>query len=133
MSYLLKDRDGNGGLLFGGDLVLGSDSVSVEDLQAYMNSLYSLKERLDEFDSIALSHSVRLEKTNDVIVSAREKLNAYIFYRESRLEELRNIIQNGAKTKEQMFDAMYGSRRLTGWAKDASWNNLEQQLTYLNS
>ena len=55
-------------------------------------------------------------------------------------EELRNIIQNGAKTKEQMFDAMYGSRRLTGrqgycrltgWAKDASWNNLEQQLLKL--
>ena len=61
MSYLLKDRDGDGGLLFGGDIVLGSDSVSVEDLQAYMNTLYGLKERLDEFDSIALSHSVKLE------------------------------------------------------------------------
>ena len=67
-----------------------------------------------------------------MIVSAREKLDAYIAYRENRLE-LRNIIQNGAKTKEQMFDAMYGSRRLTGWAKDASWNNLEQQLNYLSS
>ena len=54
MSYLLKDRDGDGGLLFGGDFVLGSDSVSVEDLQAYMNTLYGLKERLDHFDSIAL-------------------------------------------------------------------------------
>ena len=106
--------------------MLGTPSTVVADLPAYMDTMYSLKNRLSEFDEIALPHSVKLEEGEDLVVPAKEKLEAYIEYRESRLKQLQAAIEGGAKSKDEMYDSLYGDRGLTGKIRDMAWNNLEQ-------
>jgi len=67
--------------LFSGDIILGTPSTTVQDLLSYMESLYSL--RKEEFQHICLPHSIDM-KSESVIVKGREKLEAYIKYREDR-------------------------------------------------
>ena len=127
MSFLYQNER----ILFSGDIVLGTPSTVVADLPAYMDTIYKLKSRLSEFDEIALPHSVKLEEGEDLVVPAKEKLEAYIEYRESRLKQLQAAIEGGAKSKDEMYEALYGDRGLTGKIRDMAWNNLEQQLGYL--
>ena len=67
--------------LFSGDLILGTPSTSVQEMSSYMQSLYSL--RHESFDHICLPHSVDMNPES-IVVHGRDKLEAYIRYREER-------------------------------------------------
>ena len=104
MSFLLTHKDEStskekqiDSTLFSGDVILGSPSTSVDDLPAYMNSLYRLRDKCS-FDEICLPHSVALgsgsgegagatheDIKNLVVVDGPKKLAEYIEYRESRI------------------------------------------------
>lgn len=80
MSFLMKDeKETVPSVLFSGDVILGSPSTSVNDLPAYMKSLYRLRDEC-KFDEICLPHSIKLEGISDeeikdlIIVNGPEKL-----------------------------------------------------------
>ena len=101
MSFLLKDEIPNPLTLFSGDIILGSPSTSVNDLPAYMKSLYKLRDG-HTFDEICLPHSIKLEASTAeeikdmVIVKGPEKLTEYIEYRETRINQLKDLVLESA-------------------------------------
>jgi len=90
MSFLLEAS--NECILFSGDIILDSPSTVVEDLPIYMDTLYNL--RNIKFDFICTTHSLDLSigAEEHIIIPGPPKLDAYIEYRESRLNSLLNIV-----------------------------------------
>jgi glyoxylase-like metal-dependent hydrolase (beta-lactamase superfamily II) len=84
MSFALKTKS-EGSYLISGDIILGSQSAVVNDLDLYLKNLKMLQNM--KFDFLLLPHSVGLE-TEQIIVDAKTKLHDYITYRETRLNEL---------------------------------------------
>lgn len=82
MSFALTSQNPDEKLLISGDIILGTPSAIIEDLDVYLKDLKALKAM--NFDSILLPHSVG-DETDQIIVDARTKLTDYIDYRESRL------------------------------------------------
>ena len=81
MSFLFKVGDETH--LVTGDVILGSPSSVVEDLDAYLTTLRRIQTL--PLDYLLLPHSLGLEK-DQVMVPAKEKIQAYLNYREERLE-----------------------------------------------
>ena len=80
MSFLLSCPSER--ILFSGDVILGSPSTSVENLNDYMLSLYKLLKL--PIDYICLPHSVD-QQIESIIVEGKKKLLEYVRYREDRL------------------------------------------------
>jgi len=90
MSFLLK-TDGEA-ILFSGDIILDTPSTVVEHLPTYMNTLYKLREV--PFDYLCTTHSLDLSQgaEDHIIMPGAPKLEAYIDYRESRLNSLLKMV-----------------------------------------
>ena len=84
MSFLIREER----TLISGDLILGAPSTAISDLDAYMSSLGRLQQMSDELEWILLPHSVSLESPDMIRVPARDKIEEYVDYRVSRLNEL---------------------------------------------
>jgi glyoxylase-like metal-dependent hydrolase (beta-lactamase superfamily II) len=80
MLYLPKEV-GLETFLFSGDIILGTPSTSVQDMSSYMETLYAL--RKESFEHICLPHALD-NAPESIVVAGREKLEAYIKYREDR-------------------------------------------------
>ena len=61
------------------------------------------------------------------MMAGRPKLDAYIEYRETRLNSLLTLIQSSPKglDREALYEAMYGSRNLEGPIRYMAYNNLD--------
>lgn len=83
VSLLLNpiNKENEENYLFSGDIILGTPSTSVQDLSSYMDSLYAL--RREKISHICLPHTMDIDP-NSLIVSGKEKIEAYIQYREDR-------------------------------------------------
>jgi hypothetical protein len=88
MSFLLTGAPET--IFFSGDIILDSPSTAVSDFKVYMDTLYSLRKM--KFDFICTTHSLDLaEGAEDHIIipnKNHEKLEAYIYYRESRINQM---------------------------------------------
>ena len=82
MAFLLREDK----TLIIGDVILGSPSTSIQDLDAYFKSL-GLVQSLD-IDWLLLSHSVALDSHEQIRVPAKQKIAEYVEYRVSRMNEL---------------------------------------------
>lgn len=88
MSFLFNvDKETH---LISGDIILGSPSSVVEDLDVYLATLRKVQ-ALDP-DYLLLPHSLGFDK-DLVMVPAKEKILAYLQYREERLEQLLNAVK----------------------------------------
>ena len=74
ISFSLRHQQ-NQADLFPGDLILGTPSVSFDDLSAYMESLHKVNKF--NFKKIYLSHH-----TDSIVCDAAKKIDSYIKYRE---------------------------------------------------
>lgn len=83
MSFALRTKTES--FLISGDIILGTPSAIINDLDVYLKDLKALQAM--NFDHILLPHSVGSE-IDQIIVDAKSKLKDYIDYRESRLAEL---------------------------------------------
>ena len=81
MSFYFKVDDETH--LVTGDVILGSPSSVVEDLDTYLTTLRKIQAL--PIDYLLLPHSLGLEQ-DQVMVPAKEKIQAYLKYREERLE-----------------------------------------------
>ena len=115
--------------MISGDIILGSPSAVVNDLDIYLKNLKMLQKM--NFDFILLPHSVGME-TNQIIVDAKTKLHEYITYRETRLNELlRCFYGNKTISREAIYQTMYGGRGLNQVLTLAAYHNLDLQITKL--
>lgn len=102
-----------------------------------MHTLHKLRVRSAEFEHICLPHSVSLQDEDDestIIVNARDKITAYISYRESRLRLLLKAIEadeGRPKTMQDLYDAIYGDRGFCSELTAIGQSNLTCQLEYL--
>lgn len=83
MSFLLSDQTEE--ILVSGDIILGTPSSVVDDLDVYLKTLRKLQTL--KIDWLLLPHSLSYDAT-DVMVPAAEKIADYLQYREERLEQL---------------------------------------------
>ena len=83
MSFLLREQK----TLVTGDIILGSPSTAIVDLDAYIRSLGRVQQ-LADLEWPLLPHSIGLDKPDLIMVPAREKIAQYVNYRVSRLNEL---------------------------------------------
>jgi glyoxylase-like metal-dependent hydrolase (beta-lactamase superfamily II) len=81
MSFLVQSASES--LLISGDILLGSPSAVIDDLDVYLRTLKSLQKL--KIDHILLPHSLGMEP-EQIIVPAAQKLEDYIEYRETRLQ-----------------------------------------------
>lgn len=81
MSFVLNDS-GKTKYLISGDIILGSPSALILDLDVYLRDLKMLQAM--DFDWVLLPHSIG-DETDQIIVEAKTKIADYIEYRESRL------------------------------------------------
>ena len=63
------------------------------------------------------------------MMNGAQKLQEYIKYREDRLNQLEQVIINhsekGGVERENLYEALYGSRKLEGPIKSMAYNNLD--------
>lgn len=129
MSFALTSSDPVEKLLISGDIILGTPSAIIDDLDVYLQNLKALQAM--NFDNILLPHSVG-DQTEHIIVDAKTKLSAYITYRESRLAELVGCFQPSTKVaRTELFDRLYGSRGLNETLTIAAYRNLDLQIDKL--
>ena len=77
--------------LFSGDIILGSPSLFVNDMGAFLRTLKTLHAQDDPvIDWICLPHSLHPTDPNSIIIPARQKIEQYIEYRENSLQILLN-------------------------------------------
>ena len=69
MSFLLREER----TLVCGDIILGSPSTSIIDLDAYIRSLGRIQQ-IEELEWLLLPHSISLENPDLILVPAREKI-----------------------------------------------------------
>ena len=82
MSFLIREEK----TLVCGDIILGSTSTAISDLDAYFKSL-ALVQSLD-LDWLLLPHSVALTSHDYIKVPAKAKIAEYVEYRVSRMNQL---------------------------------------------
>lgn len=71
-----------------------------------MNSLYKLRNK--DFDKIYLSHSYEQTVESMVVTDVKKKMDDYVDYRQSRLNQMSHIIEDKVTiTVEEIFDKMY--------------------------
>lgn len=70
-------------VLITGDIILGSPSAVVEDLDTYLKTLRKLQKM--KIDYLLLPHSLDKTDPSGIMVSAEPKIGDYIKYREDRL------------------------------------------------
>ena len=129
MSFLMNYQHER--ILFSGDIILDSPSTLVQDLPTYMKTLYRLRDTPEfTFDFICTTHSLDLGEGSDerICMPGPAKLDAYIKYREIRLENMLQIIRDAPATREQLYEAMYGDRNLQGQIRGMAYVNLDQQI-----
>ena len=108
---------------------MGTPNTSVQDLKSYMETLYSLRHEC--FSHICLPHTADLDPAS-IVVDGKPKLEDYIKYREDRDKAIVQFFQNHKElTKDQLYDAIYGSRKLEGMIRLAAIKNLELHLDKL--
>ena len=94
-----------------------------------MQTLYSLRHEC--FSHICLPHTADLDPAS-IVVDGRPKLEDYIKYREDRDKAIVQCFKAHKElTKDQLYDAIYGSRNLEGMIKQAAMRNLELHLDKL--
>jgi len=103
MSYMLEQNSQS--LLFPGDMILGTPSVSFDCLSSYMESLSKVL-KLDP-DEILLSHT--LPDQDFLIKNAKNKIQSYIRYRRTREQEVIRLIKH-CDDLESLFELMYGAK-----------------------
>ena len=138
MSFLLKTQDES--ILFSGDIILGTPSTVVEDLPTYIDTLKKLRDTPSfRFDKVCIPHSVTLDfdpnEPDPVILDGPQKLEAYIKYREDRLEQLIQLVKKLGSdldfvSRDDLYEGLYGERNLEGKIKEMAYNNLDQQIDY---
>ena len=127
--------------LISGDLILGAPSTSVNDLDAYMKSLYKLRQFPIEW--VLLPHSVSLDSPSFIMVEGPPKIEAYIAYREKQmLKILESFAPQPGESNEaaflprsqaQLYEVIYGARNLSDGLKLAAFANLYQQTEKLRN
>ena len=106
-----------------GDVILGSPSSVVEDLDTYLTTLRRIQTL--SLDYLLLPHSLNLEK-DQVMVPAKEKIQAYLNYREERLEQLLNAVKSKTiSSREELYNQLYGEKDLSGSLEIAAYRNLD--------
>lgn len=99
-----------------------------------MQTLYSL--RKESFDHICLPHSIDMNPES-IIVHGKEKLEAYINYREERDRAIVQCFSAANPKADQglsidfLYELIYGPRNLPSALKGAAMNNLELHLAKL--
>lgn len=121
MSFIVKS-DGETHLV-SGDVILGSPSSIVEDLDVYLTTLKRIKSL--ELDFLLLPHSLGLEK-EFVMVPAKSKISAYLSYREERLEQLLNAVKSSKESnRDTLYEQLYGDKGLNGQLQLMAYRNLD--------
>ncbi|CAK9087984.1 unnamed protein product [Durusdinium trenchii] len=111
--------------LFTGDHILGTGTVIVQDLEAYMSSL----ELLHSFrpERIYPGHGPMLQGD-----AARNRPRDYIQHRHLRLKKALELLEVGARSFEQLLDGVYGSSLpADAFLRHAARRNLEASLEKL--
>ena len=108
---------------------MGTPSTSVQDLQSYMKTLYSLRHEC--FSHICLPHTADLDPSS-IVVDGKPKLEDYIKYREDRDKAIVDCFKKQSLlTKDDIYEFIYGSRGLEGRIKEAAIRNLDLHLDKL--
>ena len=96
MSFLLSNKEEpDSRVLFSGDIILDTPSTAVEDFYTYMKTLYMLRdEEKYKFDYVCTTHSLDLSSgaENHIMIPGAQKLQEYIEYRETRLDQLLKLV-----------------------------------------
>lgn len=94
-----------------------------------MQTLYSLRHEC--FSHICLPHTADLDPAS-IVVDGKPKLEDYIKYREDRDQAIVQCFHAHKElTKDQLYEAIYGSRNLEGRIREAAMRNLELHLDKL--
>lgn len=94
-----------------------------------MQTLYSLRHEC--FSHICLPHTADLDPAS-IMVDGKPKLEDYIKYREDRDKAIVECFHvHKHLTKDQLYEAIYGGRKLEGRIKEAAIRNLELHLDKL--
>ncbi|TNV80661.1 hypothetical protein FGO68_gene4350 [Halteria grandinella] len=109
-SYSLTNTSLKQKHLFPGDMILGSPSVSMDDLSLYLDDLRRV-EAMD-FDKLYLVHT-HTHEPEHMVVCAKKKIRAYIEYREQREQLLQETINKKRFTRESLFDMIYEQEDLS--------------------
>jgi hypothetical protein len=94
-------------------MILGSPSVSMDDLSLYMQDLKRVQSM--NFTKLYLVHTHTLEPEH-IVVDAAKKIQAYITYREERERFIYNTIQlesHKILTRYDLFDIIYQNEDLS--------------------
>eukprot|EP00347_Sterkiella_histriomuscorum_P009755 403340013 len=110
-SYALKSQKHQQNILFSGDMVLGSPSVSMDHMELYLNDLHRAQEM--KFDKLYLVHTLGLNP-EDVVVEADKKIQDYLDYRYHRLNNMINFMRTKQRAirRIELFDYIYGHEDL---------------------
>ena len=95
-----------------------------------------------DLDWLLLPHSVELSSPDSIMVAAGPKIAAYVDYRVSRMNEILNCFDKAKddsaaanqienKSRQQLFDILYGPKNLGPMVKIAAFMNLDLQTDYL--
>jgi len=96
-----------------------------------------------DLDWLLLPHSVALSSPDNILVEAGPKISAYVDYRVSRMNELLSCFTNSSDTaaaassqsqersRQQLFDTLYGPKNLAANVKIAAYMNLDLQTDKL--
>ena len=94
-----------------------------------MQTLYSLRHEC--FSHICLPHTADLDPAS-IVVDGKPKLEDYIKYREDRDQAIVQCFHSHKElTKDQLYEAIYGSRNLEGRIREVAMRNLELHLDKL--
>lgn len=91
-------------------MILGSPSVSMDDLKLYLDDLRRV-EAMD-FDKLYLVHT-HTHEPEHIVVCAKKKIRAYIEYREQRELHLIDLISKGRYTETGLFNEIYEQEDLS--------------------
>lgn len=96
-----------------------------------------------DLDWLLLPHSVALSSPENILVEAGPKIAAYVDYRVSRMNELLSCFtspsntaaaassQSQERSRQQLFDTLYGPKNLAANVKIAAYMNLDLQTDKL--
>lgn len=116
------------GVLFAGDTVLGAGTSVVAYPDGSLGDYLASISRLN-----ALAHHVEVLKIlpghGPVIYEPMIVLSRYLRHRNARLEQVREALENGAKTAQDIYDTVYNDTDPT--VHDAAIQSIKAQLEYL--
>ena len=116
-------------VLLTGDTILGHGTTVIDGddgLGFYMESLYRLRDLVDEYDVRTL-----LPGHGPLLNAPEQAIRHYIDHRENRLAQVRDAVEAGAAEVEEVVDRVYPE--VTEQLRFAARSSVRAQLRYLSS